>query len=204
MKENIMEFLEELYSKAPTPGGGGASALIGCVSVALCGMVSNLTTGKKKYAEYENTIQEILKESKNTMNHLYSLIEKDALCFEPLSKAYGIQKEDPNREAILEHALKEAASVPMEILETVYGIIPMLEELVIKGSTLASSDVGVAASACKSALEGSVMNIYINTSLMKEKEYANALEEKATNIVKDGTKRCQIVYDDVMKQLLGK
>ena len=56
----MKEFLEALSSKEPTPGGGGASALVAAVSCSLCSMVANLTTGKKKYAQYQEKIDEYL------------------------------------------------------------------------------------------------------------------------------------------------
>ena len=60
---NLDEFTAALSSKAAVPGGGGASALVGAVGVSLAAMVGNLTTGKKKYAQYEDDIQRILAEA---------------------------------------------------------------------------------------------------------------------------------------------
>ncbi|NLO41248.1 MAG: cyclodeaminase/cyclohydrolase family protein, partial [Ruminiclostridium sp.] len=115
MNMEIHEFINQLSSKAPVPGGGGASALIGAIGVSLCSMVANLTSGKKKYAEYQQDIEKILEVSQASISRLLALIEKDAEVFEPLSAAYGIPKEDPNREAVLEKALVAACSVPMDI-----------------------------------------------------------------------------------------
>ena len=123
------QFLKELASKEPTPGGGGASALLGSVSASLCSMVANLTTGKKKYAQYQEDIERILKEMETGIWKIHSFIEKDAVAFAPLAQAYSIPKDQPDREQILEKALLDAAVLPMELTETLYALVPVMEEL---------------------------------------------------------------------------
>lgn len=200
----LTEFIADLSSNAPAPGGGGASALIGAISVALCSMVANLTSGKKKYAEYQSDIDCFISHTSISTSNLLNLIAKDAEVFEPLSAAYGIPKDNPNREEILENALVTACSVPMEILKEVASIIDMIEQLAIKGSKLAVSDVGVSASACRSAMEGAIMNVYINTKLMKKRDYAMQLNQEAEAIFQDGINRCNVIYEQVTDELRGK
>ena len=84
------EFLKQLASSAPVPGGGGASALVGALAISLGNMVGSLTTGKKKYADVEDDIQELNAKSEKLRLELLSLMAKDAEVFEPLSKAYEI------------------------------------------------------------------------------------------------------------------
>ena len=200
-ENTIKDFINALSSKAPVPGGGGASALIGAVGVALCSMVANLTSGKKKYAEHQSDIDNILSRTSKSMLTLLDLIEKDAEVFEPLSAAYGISKNDPNRDEILETALVTACSVPMEILKEMSSIIDVIEQLVVKGSKLAVSDVGVSASACRAAIEGAIMNIYINTKLMKTRDYAIQLNNEADAIFQNSVNRCNAIYEQVADEL---
>lgn len=201
MNVSINDFMKELSSKAPVPGGGGASALIGAIGVALCSMVANLTTGKKKYAEYEEDIQKILQRTEISIDSLLSLIKKDAQVFEPLSKAYGIPKDDPNRAEILEKALVAACSVPMKILREVAMATDIIQELSVKGSKLAISDVGVAASACRCAMESAIMNVYINTKLMKNRDYAIKLNNEAEAMLAEGVKVCNTIYEQIKNGL---
>ena len=86
------EFVTVLASKAPVPGGGGASALVGAVGTALGNMVGSLTVGKKKYAAVEAEMQELKAKADVLQKELLRLIERDAEVFEPLSKAYGDRK----------------------------------------------------------------------------------------------------------------
>lgn len=191
------KFLEELSSSAPVPGGGGASALIGAIGCALCSMVANLTTGKKKYAEYQGRIDELLPFLEDMRAQLMEDIKLDADAFYPLSQAYSIPKDASDRDKIMEEALLTASNAPMKIVEDVSRLVPVLEELEVIGSRLAISDVAVAAAACSAALKGAVMNIYINTKSMKNREVADAMNQKAKDLVADGTKRCDAVYEKI-------
>lgn len=191
------KFLEELSSAAPVPGGGGAGALIGAIGCALCSMVANLTTGKKKYAQYQERIDELLPFLEELRAELMEDIKMDADAFYPLSQAYSIPKDAPDRDQIMEEALLAASNAPMKIVEDVSKLVPVLEELEVIGSRLAISDVAVASAACSAALKGAVMNIYINTKSMKNREVADAMNQKAKELVADGTKRCDAVYEKI-------
>jgi len=164
-------------------------------------MVANLTSGKKKYAEYQSDIENILAKSQIITKKLLSLIDKDAEVFAPLSEAYGIPKDTPNRDEILENALKNACTVPFEILCETEKVLTLLEALVVKGSRLAISDVGVAATACRSAIEGAALNVYINTKLMKDRAYADDMNEKTLAISDQAVKRCSVIYQTVLDEL---
>ena len=191
------KFLDELSSSAPVPGGGGASALIGAIGCALCSMVANLTTGKKKYVQYQERIDELLPFLENMRGALMEDIKLDADAFYPLSQAYSFPKDAPDRDKIMEEALLTASNAPMKIIEDVSKLVPVLEELEVIGSRLAISDVAVAAAACSAALKGAVMNIYINTKSMKNREVAEAMNQKAKELVGDGTARCDAVYKKI-------
>lgn len=201
MNAQMDDFIKQLSSKSPVPGGGGASALIGAVGVSLCSMVANLTVGKKKYAEYQEDLEVILSRTQKSAGKLLGLIQKDAEVFEPLSAAYGIPKEEPNRDEILENALMAACSVPMEILQEVANALDIIEQLSVKGTKLAISDIGVSASACRCAMESAIMNVYINTKLMKNREYALKMNEDAENILLKGTNICNQIYQQITNGL---
>ena len=108
------EFVSALASSAPTPGGGGAAALCGAVGAALCGMVASLTTGKKKYADVESEIQQLLKSTNTLHDKLLDQVRADAEGFQPLSRAYAIPREDPTRAAVLQSAAETACTAPLE------------------------------------------------------------------------------------------
>ncbi len=197
----MKDFLDALSSKEPTPGGGGASALVAAVSCSLCSMVANLTTGKKKYAQYQDKIDEylVLLEEKNKI--LQEDIEKDAKAFAPLAAAYSLDKNTPDYDRIMEKALYDAAYAPKEILADIYSLVPVIEDLSVMGSRLAISDVAVAATCLIAAMEGCVLNIYINTGSMKDEGCAQRLNKEATDMVSNGVSRMKKVYTDIADSL---
>ena len=121
-EQNMQEFIEVLSSKAAVPGGGGACAYVAAAGMALGAMVASLTTGKKKYAQYQEEIEELLSKAEQLSKELMTYMDKDAESFEPLSKAYGLPKDTKEqqkyKEAVMEKALKEA-EVP--IRQFMYG-----------------------------------------------------------------------------------
>lgn len=206
-EEKIQDFIEVLSSDAPVPGGGGASALAGSMGMALGSMVANLTVGKKKYADVQDDIQRILEKAKSLQDKLLKLMDEDAQAFEPLSKAYGLPRQTPEEQArrdeIMEEALVVASLAPMKIMETCMEVIELLEELEVKGTRIAISDVGVGIQLTRAALTGASMNVYINTKLMKKEVTAKELNEKADALILEGTKRSDVVYDKVVNAIKG-
>ena len=203
MEKNIDLFLEALASSNPTPGGGGASATAGAVGTALCSMVANLTTGKKKYAQYQQDIELIIDRAEKLRTRLLELTDEDAKAFEPLAKAYAIPKDNPGRDVILEDALKTACGAPLAMIETLRECTDLVVELSSKGSKLAISDVGCAATLISAAAKGAIMNIYINTKLMNDRDYAEELNQKSIMLVREITAKCDDVYDVIAESLGG-
>ena len=199
------EFVAVLATKAPVPGGGGASALVGALGTALGNMVGSLTVGKKKYADVEAEIKALQVKSDQLQGELLHLIERDAEVFEPLSKAYGLPKNTEEEKAekarIMEAALKEACSVPMEIMEKCCEAIDVIEIFAKKGSVIAISDAGVGAAFLKAALEGASLNVFINTKSMADREYAEDLNTKADQMLAVYTKKAAEIFESVKERL---
>lgn len=205
--KSCKEFLGMLASGAPVPGGGGASAMVGALGTALGSMVGNLTLGRKKYESVQADIKSILEKADILQQELVSLVEEDAVVFEPLSKAYGLPKntdeEKQKRDEIMEEALRLACSVPLKIMEKSLEAIALHEELAEKGTRIAVSDVGVGVLFCRSALMGASLNVYINTKLMKNREYAAAINAKTGKMLAEGIAKADRVYIDVENSIRG-
>jgi formiminotetrahydrofolate cyclodeaminase len=200
-----MEFIDALASKSPVPGGGGASALVGAVGVALGSMVGNLTTGKKKYADVEEEIQGLLKASDDLTKKLSGLVQADADVFEPLSRAYGLpsetEAEKAEKEKILQEVLIQATQVPLQIAESCLEGLRLLDEYAKKGSRLVVSDAGVGAIFCKSALQGAKLNVLINLKLMKDETRKKEFRERMAAVEAEGLKLADQIYEYVEEQL---
>lgn len=186
LEQSAVDFISALSSNAPVPGGGGASAAVGALSAALGMMVTNLTIGKKKYADYEEDLMHARASLEDLRDRLIDLTDKDAEAFEPLSRAYSLPKDAPDYERIMEEALVTASLTPLDIMSTVLECAQVLEELVEKGSRLAISDVGVGIFFAQAAIEGASLNVYINTKMMKDKDRAQELNNRADAIIREG------------------
>jgi formiminotetrahydrofolate cyclodeaminase len=201
INKTCAEFVDALASKAPAPGGGGASALVGAVGIALGSMVGNLTVGKKKYANVESDIILLMDKAAKLQTDLMRLIDEDAAVFEPLSKAYGIPKDDPGRAQLMEDALRLACTVPMDIMRVCAKAIELQCEFAEKGSAIAISDAGVGVALCKAALMGASLNVFINTKSMIDRDYAAAIEIEADGLLSKYCVLADKIYDIVSEKI---
>jgi len=195
------EFVEALASKAAVPGGGGACALVGAVGAALGIMVGNLTVGKKKYADVESDIMVLMDKTSSIQTELLRLVDEDAVVFEPLSKAYGIPKDDPKRDEIMESCLREAAGVPMRIMRLACEAIELHREFSEKGSALAVSDAGTGVVFCWAAMYGAALNVKVNTKYMIDREYAGKLNSEVSELMEKYWKKADEVYSNVIGRM---
>ncbi len=198
---SVRAFTDELAAKVSVPGGGGASALVGALASALGSMVGNFTLGKKKYADVEPEIISLMDKAAELQNKLLACIDKDAEGFEPLSRAYGLPKDAPGRDETLEKCLRDAAAVPFEIAELAAEVIAVQEEFAKKGSKLMVSDAGCGAAFARAALEGAVLNVRVNTKLMKDREYAAQLDARVDELLAAGRRDADAVYTFVLDGL---
>ena len=190
------QFLAQLASKAPTPGGGGTAALVGAAGVALGNMVGCLTTGKKKYAVVEADIQALNARAEALRLELEALVQADADAFAPLAVAYGLP--------VLEAALDGASAVPLQIMEKCAEGIALAGQYAAKGSVLAVSDAGCAAVLCKAALQAASLNVFINTKLMADRSRAAALDARADALLAEFVPRADEIFTAVSGKLRNK
>ena len=200
--ESCRKFVEVLASDAPAPGGGGAAALVGAIGTALGNMVGSLTLGKKKYADVQEEIIALKKRCDELQKELLDQVEADDKGFVPLAKAYGIPKDDPNRDAILEEATVTACAVPMHIMELCCQALDCVAVFAAKGSRLAVSDAGCAAVCCKAALQAASLNVFINTKSLKNREAAQAMNDKANGMLNAYVPKADEIFGSV-KSLFG-
>ena len=195
--DSCRKFVEDLASDAPAPGGGGAAALVGAIGTALGNMVGSLTVGKKKYADVQDEILALKARCDELQKKLLDQVEADEVNFLPLAKAYGIPKDDPNRDKIMEEATIIACSTPMAIMELCCEAIDCVAVFAAKGSRLAVSDAGCGAVCCKAALQAASLNVFINTKTLKNREVAEELNRKANLML---NKYCQLA-DEIFNEV---
>ena len=201
LNKTIQEFTQEAASKAPVPGGGGVSALAGSLAASLAEMVTSLTTGKKRYAQYEDEIQSVMKEADLLRELLLQCINEDAEAFEPLAKAYSMDKETEGYQEKMEKCLKDAAVPPYKMMKYCARVIELDERLAVIGSKLAVSDAATSVMLANGALYGAVMNVIVNTRLMKDREYAEKINTEVFAFLKEYSKRAVDCYEEILGRL---
>ncbi len=197
-EKSCTEFSAALASGSPTPGGGGACALAGALGAALCAMVGALTVGKKKYAAVEEEVKALAAQAEDLRVRLMDLVDRDAAAFEPLSRAYAIPKEDPERGAVMEQCLRAAAEPPMEILRLACEAIDLHAQMAERGSAMVLSDVGTGVALCLAALDGGLLNVKVNTKLMADRAYAQTLDGEAKALAAAYRGKARKVYETVL------
>ncbi len=204
-KLSCVDFAGLLASSAPTPGGGGAAALVGALGMALGSMVGALTLGKKKYADVEDDIRALMAEAEDLRAELIDFIRKDADAFKPLSDVYRMPIETEAQRAEkaskMEGCLAVAAETPLEIMGACARSVDLLIEFAAKGSKLALSDAGVGLEFARAAMLSASLSVFINTSAMKDREKAEALEARANAILDEYIPKADAAFEDVRDRL---
>jgi formiminotetrahydrofolate cyclodeaminase len=181
VKESTLDsWLGELASRTPTPGGGAVAALAAATSAALVGMVTNYTTGAK-WADREERMHELNAEAAGLRAAALELAEQDAVAFAEVGAAYRLPKETDADKAVraeaIQRALVAAARPPRETGELAVRLVTIADELVVAGNPNVVSDVAVAASNARSALEAAIVNIEINTAQIRDEASKVALAQ---------------------------
>jgi formiminotetrahydrofolate cyclodeaminase len=207
LNKSCIDFVTALSSKEPIPGGGGASAYVGSIGMALGVMVGSLTVGKKKYADVEADVLMLMEKGQKIIEKLQALVKEDADAFYPLSQAYGLPKNTEEeiriKEETLQTALVKATLVPLDIARCCADGINLQEEFAQKGTRIAISDVGVGVTFLKAALEGAKLNVLINTQIMKNQDLKQKIETELNELITTYTAKADRIFAEVQNAITG-
>ena len=203
--KSVQAFIDGLSSKAPTPGGGSAAAVMGAQAAALISMVCNLTIGKPKYAEVEVEMRALLEKSEALRETLTDMIEADVEVFDRLMATYGLPKDSDEEKAArseaVQSALKEATVVPLKCAHACAETIALSKIAAEKGNIGVISDAGVAVMAGYGALKSAALNVYINAGGLKDRVFADAKLAELETILNGADVAAEAVYQIVKAKL---
>lgn len=197
--ESCRFFVEMLASSTPSPGGGGAAALVGAIGTALGHMAGNLTMGKKKYADVQAQILEVNTKCMCLEKELLDQVEADEKSFLPLAAAYKLPKDAPGYDRFMDEATVEACAVPLRIMELCCQALDCIALVAEKGSRLAVSDAGSGAVCCKAAMQAASLTVFINTKTLRNRDIAAEIDKKVNRMLRDYGALADKIYLDVCR-----
>lgn len=201
----IKKFLDELASNSPAPGGGSVAALAGALGAALISMVCNLTTDRKKYADVDAEMKNILRQAEELRQQFTSLVDKDTNAFNKVMEAYGLPKETVNQKALrsaaIQEATKEAVLIPLEVMKHVIDGLALAKVVAEKGNINSISDAGVGALMLHASTEGAALNVQINLTGILDTDFAGWKSEEVTSLLRTSEMKLEEIQNLVQDKI---
>jgi formiminotetrahydrofolate cyclodeaminase len=201
----IQQFLDELASKAPTPGGGSAAAIMGAMGAALVSMMCNLTIGKKNYEAVEGEMKEALEQAESLRERLTDMVRADVEAFDRVMGAYGLPKDtDEQKQArsqAIQEALKAATEVPLKCAKACAEVVRLSKTVAEKGNRNVVSDAGVAVLAGYAGLRSAALNVYVNAGAIKDETFVSSRLDELSRILGGMGEANEEIYQTVKNKL---
>lgn len=202
---SLQGFLDDLASKAPTPGGGSAAAIMGSMGAALVAMVCNLTINRKAYEAVDAEMKAILLQAEALRARLTDAMRLDIEAFEQVMAAYGLPKETEAeksaRTVAIQAALKAATDVPLACARASAEVIALSRIAAEKGNKNVVSDAGVAVLAGYAALKSAALNVYVNTGSIRDERFVASSTAELELILAGADISMKEIYQEVRDRL---
>lgn len=189
---SLKEFADETASESPAPGGGSISAYVGALGVSLTAMVANLSAAKRGWDDKIIQMSNIAYKSQQIKDKLIKFVDEDTNAFNKVMDAFALPKnteiEKENRQNSIENANKYAAEIPFKVMETVFESFELIKEMAQNGNPNSITDAGVGALCARTAIHGAYLNVKVNISSIKDKNFVDSLRVKANDILEKSIK----------------
>lgn len=183
---SVIDFLNKTAGNDPVPGGGSISALNGAIAASLSEMVARLTIGRKKYAEFEGRMKDLLALINPVGSELVADVDRDSEAYNRVFEAYKLPKdtdeEKAERRDAIQRETKFAAKVPMQVARRVVSILPYIEEIARCGNQNAVTDAAVAVMCARTAVIGALLNVRINLSSIDDNDFVSRMSEEIADL----------------------
>lgn len=198
---SIEEFIREVASSSPAPGGGSVAALAGAQGAGLLSMYCNLSQNREKLGEIVDILQNSGEEARFLMNKLAEAIDEDTVAFNQVMEAYRLPKESTEEKAervmAIQAAALNAANVPMQTARGSLRVLSIVNEVASKGNPAAITDLGVANLQAMAGLTGACYNVRINLGMISDKNVLEKFKLETDEILKQGRdlfdKNCSLI-----------
>ena len=184
--KSVRDFLGELASCAPVPGGGSVAALSAGLASALTEMVANLTVGKKGFEGIEEEMKQITQEASECREKFLKDIDKDAEAFNKVMDAFRLpkntQEEMDKRKQVIQDEFKNAALVPLEVAKDAIKLMEFIAKVVEEGNKNAISDGAVAVMMARTSVLGALYNVKINLQSIKDEDFVSRISKQVHDL----------------------
>ena len=203
MDQSGNEFIKELSTNSPAPGGGSVSAFAGAMGASLASMVAALTHEKKEFLTRKEEMNDIGVEAQQLKDRLAFLVDEDTKAFNRVMEANrlsdGTDDERKIKESAIEESNKYAIQIPMETAELSFQVMELSEKLVERGNPNSVSDAGVAAEVGLAAVRGACMNVKINLPGIDDQDYVSDMNAKVSALIKNAESLQKTVFKKTMQ-----
>ena len=204
---DVKEFVDRLAAGVPTPGGGSASALAGCLAASLGAMVCDLTLGKQKYESVRPEMERAREALSGLRKDLLALVDRDAEAYDEVARALKLPRETPEQKQARQEALGKASQFATEIpVKTAESCLAVLEQILIvaeKGNSNAVSDAGVAAHLAHTGLAGAALNVRINLPGIADRARSAQIEQRVERLESDARQLLAGTKETVARRMQG-
>lgn len=209
IENSLKEYVANVASGNPTPGGGSVAALAGSLGGGLTTMVENLTVGKKAYEslsdDVKSEIAENSKEIKELTESLNNIVDEDTRAFDEVMKAFKLPKETDKEKTERSNAIQEgyriALEVPLRSAKKCLRLLELQKVFAENGNVNAITDVGVGTLLAYTGLEGALFNVTINLGSIKDEAYKNKISTQVDDILTKGKRLKEDLLKIVYKRL---
>ncbi len=200
-EEAIQKYLDDAAAKLPAPGGGSVAALVGALGASMAAMVANFTVGKKKYADVQDEIKELLETVEEERKKMTTLVDADVAAYGKVSAAYGMPKntdeQKKSRSEAIKTACRAAMAAPMVAARSCLIVATACERLVHIGNKNLITDVGVSVLTVEAAMRAAALNVEINLSSIGDEDFARKTRSEVDSLI--GKMKC--ISESVMAEV---
>lgn len=190
----VNDFVNEVDSNSPAPGGGSVAALASDIGVGLARMMAHLSFGKKKYEAQEDSIKEDFfyrfEKLGKIRDELNELVDEDTNSFNEFMKAIKMPKETLKQVTLRNQALAKATlcsiEVPYKTASLSLDAMKELEYLIDYGNQNAITDIGVGTLMLCTGLEGAILNVKVNLMGFEDKDIYTKYSEGCASMLSEG------------------
>jgi formiminotetrahydrofolate cyclodeaminase len=205
LESSVDDFLLQLASSAPTPGGGSAAAVMGAMGAALVSMTCNVSIGKKGYEAVEADLLAVRNSSEIWRLRLAAMVAEDVAAFDGLMAAYKLPKatddDKARRSAAIQESLVRATEVPLDCARACAAVIALARRAAEHGYKGVISDAGVGVLAAHGALRSAALNVYINAPALTDRASADRYLGEINALVESAAQESEAVYTLVRSRL---